>query len=62
MKLTKSDWRLIAEALEMLQLDYEDGHPEDARIDKLLDHAEKLGFRDFSQRAYDVLRKVTDGD
>lgn len=39
-KLKKSDWILIYEALDMLQMDYiEHGHPEDDRIAELLDYA-----------------------
>lgn len=44
-RLTKADWKLIAEAIEMLLLDYEDGHPEQARLEALQKYAEQKGFR-----------------
>lgn len=46
-RLSKDDWKLIAEALEMLSTDYPEedgGHPEQERLDRLHEIA--------GQRAY----------
>lgn len=38
-RLTGKDWALIAEALQMLSMDYLDEHPDQERLDALEDLA-----------------------
>lgn len=38
-RISRNDWALIREALEMLATDYEEEHPEQSRLNFLLEYA-----------------------
>lgn len=45
-KITKNDWRLIAEALDMLMLDWENqSHPDNERVEELHAIATERGYK-----------------
>lgn len=40
-RLTPHDWALLDEALQMLSLDYEGNHPNQARLEELMNYCVK---------------------
>jgi hypothetical protein len=44
-RLSHLDWELIYEALQMLESDYLDGHPDQARLEDLLEYVDNLRER-----------------
>lgn len=59
-RLGKQDWSLIGEALDVLLVDYPDGHPEQARLFELIEIAGRRATRQRRLNAQDVNERIRD--